>query len=336
MVPYDECRRQPVDVRMLGAFLMNVPGSPTARWVLGAGNGRSRVIGRSNGSPAAMATFLNRGYFVAYGNEMGNVSLHFVPILQNAVLVSVSPTDVMTMDASSDDAMVCNTPDAGSFGSGHAIEHEETVGGSTQQVPGIPALPASSDGTLMTHGSTAPATSVAIALADQSGSDVDIGVTWVEGAPPCGMRATSASVWFSRVRYNLVQQTYTGTTPIQVSPMGIGADSPSITFVDHGFVRPGYMRNGMTADRDGGFYISYIDYSSNQSHVRVRRVAQFDGQLISEPQIDITDSRVTVGAASPRLYTLGNMDEPVSFLYASFSGANPGVIAGSIQCLPPQ
>ena len=95
------------------------------------------------------------------------------------------------------------------------------------------------------------------------------------------------------------------------------------------------MRNGMTADSDGGYYISYVDYSSNQSHVRVRRVAQFDGQLISEPQIDITDPSVTVGAASPRLYTLGNSAEPVNFIYGSFSGATAGVVAGSIQCRGP-
>jgi hypothetical protein len=337
MVAYDECRHQPVDVRVLGAFLMNIPGSDVTHWVMGAGDGRSRVLGRSNGSAAAMATFLDRGYFVAYGNDAGNVSLHFIPIMQNAVLSSLEGVDVMPTDAS-DDAPVCNTPDAGTFGSGHIVEHEEpcpSCDAGVRTAPGVPELPASSDGILMTHGSASPATSVAIALSGQNGSETDIGVTWVEGAPPCGMRASSASVWFSRVRYNGDAHTFTGTTPIQVSPMGIGADSPSITYVDHGFVTPGFTRNGMTAMRDGGYFVSYIDYSANQSRVRVRRVAQFDGQLITEAPIDITDPSVTVGVASPRLYTLGNSAEPVNFLYGSFSGATPGVIGGSLQCRGP-
>ena len=129
--------------------------------------------------------------------------------------------------------------------------------------------------------------------------------------------------------------TFTGTTPVQVSPMGIGADSQSVTYVDHGFVTPGFTRNSMTADRDGGFYVAYVDYSANEAHVRMRRVAAFDGGLIDEAPIDLTDPSVTAGVATPRLYPLGRAAEPVNFVYGSYSSAMAGVIAGSITCRAP-
>ncbi len=304
---YQECGGPLVDVRALGVYLMEVPGNDT-HWITGTGDGRSVRLGQSRGGAAAVATYGDRGYFAAYGNAAGDISIHFVPKFADATLSSGTNPDVMSTDAT------CG--DSGSAGGAHYID--------------TPPFPMTFDGTVTAHGMTGQANHVAIGLSPQSGANVDVGLAWVES---CGQ--AGSSVWFSRVRYDIVTHVFTRTDPVQISPNGIRAEAPSVVYVDHGFVRAGFVRGGSTADRDGGFYVAYVDRSQNTGAVRLRRVAQFDGVVTPEPPINITDPTVNVAVGSPRLYTLSNASaEPVSFVYASNSGASQGIVGGQLECHP--
>jgi hypothetical protein len=254
---------------------------------------------------------------------MGNVSVHFVPKLDEPSFTYVAPPDAGVTDGG-DAALDATLPDVMSADAGDAMVGD---GGAYGYMLNTPTFPTRVDGSVPAHG----ANYASIALGVVNPAQVDIGLTWVE---QCN-QATSA-VFFARVRWDGNMQTFTSSTPIQVSPMGVRADAPSIVYVDHGFVRPGLMRNGATADRDGGFYVTYIDHGQTMTKVRLRRIAQFDGQLIPEQPIDITDPTVNVTVSSPHLYSLGSSAEPVSFVYGSNSGMQPGLIGGQLVCRAPQ
>jgi hypothetical protein len=325
-----------MEVRVLGLYLLTVNGingTLPGHYVNATEAGESVVLGRTAGAAPSLQVAPTRGYFVAYANDMGNIALHFIPEFDDAQESYVDYPDAgVIVDAGHADGDSGRCTDLGDAAAGPM-----DAGVDDASAPGhhymAPAIATPSSGSIMTTSASGPANYASIALRGQVGSDFELGVTWVQG---CGQ--ASSSVWFSKATYNGVSNTFTSTTPVQVSPMGTRADVPSITYVDSGFARPGStLMNGTHVDHDGGYYVVYIDRTASQNRALVRRVVGQDGSLLPELPIDVTDGSAMGLLASPRLYTMGTSagPEPVGIVYGSTSGAH-GAIAGQLVCTQPQ
>jgi hypothetical protein len=91
---------------------------------------------------------------------------------------------------------------------------------------------------------------------------------------------------------------------------------------------PGYARNGITATaaNSGGWLVAW----ANSDHrLLARRVAEFDGELIDEPEIDLT----AVPATNPR-FPFVYPDDPSRPLLLRFAYVDDGRTAtgGDLLC----
>ena len=264
----DECGGRSAPVQVIGAFLeSHAAHFGGFGWVTTTNEGRSQNLGwTAGGGRPAVASVGELGYFVGYGDEGGNLNLHFIPVL-------VDPPEY--------DGFTCNDCDV----------HDRT-GLMTDAIEGIvdfePIEP-SFDG---------PVDHVEISVGTIDETSIELGVAWLEG---CG--ADGASVVFRRLIF--VSQEGRPTEDVELGPaerlagpaqfdrrLGV----PTLAYLDEGFVLEGFVQDGsMASGQDlGGWYVSWSEGPSGGAQVFVRRVLELDGRTLEhEGPIGISQSDFT-------------------------------------------
>lgn len=290
-----DCGGAAVNVEALGLWMEGlVWAGATIRAVTGSNGGAPQVLGRTSGGgrPAVVALPGDRAsYAVAFATETGGLVLRHVPAL---------PSDLPALDrARFDDA---------------------TYADSTRPTPSlIPGDPFD-----VPRSSTGPVDHVALAVGAPHDGLTDLGVVWQEG---CGM--SESSVWFAEVRIDTsTSMLSTGSPPVRVS-VDRGANTPSLAYVDSGFVRTGYTRDGASAGPTGGWVVAWVDASRLPNRLLARRLLALDGRPVDEPPIDLAP-----GARAPRSPVVYGASDATggALAYAFNDRGQDGFFGGVLAC----
>ena len=300
----DECGGEPASVRVIGAFLETNPTFDGGfGWVTTTNEAGSQHLGSTlGGGRPGVAALEGSGAFVGYGDEGGDLALHFVPVLDDPPeydgVTCCGEDD--RLDECEDIELVCD-------------EENDRSGLETRSIEGIV------DFEPIDPGFDGPVDHVVLSVGTVDETSVELGAAWLER---CG--ADGASVVFRRVVFRAH-----GGRPTEIEEVGpierlagptAGQERlgpPTLAYQEAGFVLEGFSRGDSTAaERDlGGWYVAWAEGREGAGRVAARRVLELDGfALDDEESIDLSlsDSQPSGDARDPFLFAA---EAAPSFIY---------------------
>jgi hypothetical protein len=299
----DECGKagQSVPVHALGLWLYTDPSAN--KWVVASDEAEPAILGRTvGGGRPAIAVWpgapADRGYFVGYGDQNGQVALHFVPRL--GLLPAAWQSDGVAK-----------------LGFGPAYRFADNRAGADH----VAIAPVNNTDNIVRN----------VCGPGQTG--LEIGVAWQE---KCGQ--AQGGVFFTVVGFVTSTEAFCLQHDIIEIANGSATEGqlvPTVAYLGSGFMEPGFTRNDKTAtdDTTGGWVVAWAGKtSSGESAVFARRISELDGQLVdTEEQMVLSEPKGM--SSNPILYpsNLGGK----GLFYAYYHSEPNGFMAGSLLSCEP-
>jgi len=137
---------------------------------------------------------------------------------------------------------------------------------------------------------------VALVLTPGPDGATRIGVTWTTG---CG----GGALRFAAVDWRRGERTLTSRSVVELATSG--ADTPTIAYVEHGFIRPTATRGDvLVGSDDGGWLVSWRDESLSPPAIVTRRILALDFSLVDVGAIPVTPE-LSSDPRRPFVYPVG-------------------------------
>lgn len=269
----DVCGGSEAPVEVMELFQASAMFGSRFYWLNGSNEAVGQPIGSTVGGGApALLSLGEDGYIVAFGNQDGDLELHFVP-------TSGPPPEL-------DDPLTCTDPCTG---------FDDRAGLELDPLTGMVELG------VIDGGDSGSVDHVALAFGASGEGELDLGVAWVGG---CG---TADQV----VAFRRLTLSTTGAIPDGLSDEGAVqrlsdaeiVGSPAVVYVPSGFVTDGYERGGAgpaTAENDGGWVVSWPAHEGEQSRLMGRRIAELDGLILDETEhFDLASTSADAALTGP-------------------------------------
>jgi hypothetical protein len=268
----DECGGEPAPVEVIGAFIETSSYGGGFGWVTATGEGAPQALGHTvGGGRPAVAALADAGYVVGYGDDEGNLALHFVP----------APDDPPSYDGTT-----CCGPDDHE-GECSGIELicsgvDDRTGLETGPIEGIVSLGPVGPGL----GGTVDHVAISFGAIDPDA--VEVGLAWLEG---CG--TGEESIVFRRLVLDArdrvpVAVAETGPAERLVGPLPAsrGVGPPALAYTRSGFVVEGFERDGRSATESelGGWVVAWDEGPDGAGRVVGARMLALDGRAIDETE----------------------------------------------------
>ncbi|MBN1652601.1 MAG: putative metal-binding motif-containing protein [Deltaproteobacteria bacterium] len=245
----------PVPVQALGLWLEEVIDK---RWVQASNNAVPQTLGQTlGGGRPAVALWPreanDKGYFVAYSDQEGQVVLHYISELGEL-------------------------PD---------YQSEESWNTPALTIHAAYRFSSARDGA--DHVAIAPANSLEIrSVCGPGQTGLEIGVAWQQGCA-----SADASIFFAVVGFVTATETFCLQREIVEIAAGDatqGGFIPTIVYLAEGFVEPGFGE-GITAGEKtkGGWLVAWVGPKENGDAVYAQRVAEFDGKRLDSNPIELAE-----------------------------------------------
>jgi hypothetical protein len=265
------------------------------KWVQASDDAIPRTLGQTvGGGRAALAVWpgapADRGYFVGYGDQNGQVALHFVPRLPNYTTSNNIPKlNIVPAYKFSD-----NRADADHVAIAPANGSENTVR--------------------------------AVCGPGQTG--LEIGVAWQEKCGKEEASVFFAVVGFVTstetfcLQHDIIQIA-SGSAAEE------GQLIPSVAYVGERFAEPGFARNGKPAatEQTGGWVVAWAGKQAGDNAIFARRIAEYDGQLLDKEEKIVLNQGLKGASGDPVLYP---SKTGVKGLYFAFNQSDPNGINGFV------
>ena len=302
------CDGAVVPVEALGVYRRGGVSSGL-EWVDGAEEGQPTEIGmtKGGGRPGVL-TVLDSGYLVAYGNENGRLSIHFIPRLP---------------DPPANAGLDC----------GAGVSCDSVTAEARTDVT-TPPLPTPIDFPEIPQAFAGQVDHVRLGLGRVMGDSVEVGLTYREGCTP-----TDSVIVFRRIRLDLTVTDATMLTDagsaVRVNAGEQVQGNPALIHLDEGFVSVGYDSDGMTADDSalGGFLVAW---PSGRNRLLARRISDLTGTPLHSTAaaefIVLSQPPTSSGAMDPDVRSVSFFVDANGPSFAYYDRANTDIAAGVLAC----